>query len=115
MKLRIHRQSASQKILRLVSLPESLIDHPGVKQELCVLGAELKRLLNSVARVRKFAVTMETPGDHVIGVNVLTVIELAPRQRQSLCGFDVVIGVEISELSIVENLIECAQPPDILH
>jgi len=50
----------------------------------------------------------------VVGVDVPAHLEFSPREVEGLVQLGVVVRVEVSELSVVDHLVERAQPPDVL-
>ena len=89
------------------------MDHAGVKKQLRIMGSELERFMDRFPRRFQLAVSVQVPGQDIVGVNIAPVVQFPPGQLQAFFRFHVVIGVKISELAVVESLIERVEPANV--
>src|ERR1041384_3455445 len=111
--VRIEGERAGEIRAGFFFLAEPSIDHAGVEKELRVFGAELQRLVDRGARLLWVAVAVKIPGENVVGVNIAAIFNLAPRQIEAILRFDIVVGVKIGELAVIQHAVERVQPADV--
>src|SRR5262245_44483440 len=114
MKMRVEGQGVPEMAPRLFEPSPALRDHPGVEEQSRVTRPGPQGFGDRRGCVVVLPVLVEGPGQDVPGVDVPARLELAPGQRERTVQLDVVISVEVRELPVVDDLVQLAEPADVL-
>src|SRR5438046_7464471 len=106
MKMRIGRERELEVLLCLLSFTEVMIDHASMIEEPGVPGPQLQGLRHGGAGLLKPFVLKQGPGQDVIGIDILSDLQLLFRQFQGLAQLYVVVRVEVGELAVIQDLVE---------
>jgi hypothetical protein len=114
-KIGIRRQGAMQIFPGLSQFPELVINHPGVKEEACILSPYCQGFGHGYGGFVGLAVLMKGPGQDIIPVDVPSDFQLFLGQVESFLQLDIMVGIKVSQLAVVEHFVERVERTNIGH
>src|ERR1044072_2996802 len=114
MKIGIDAKRTGEKFFGFGFFTEREINHAGMKKQLRVLRSQSQCLIDRRSCLFEFSVSIKIPRYDVVGVHIAPVLQLAERKLHTFLRLDIVIGIKIGELAVVENFVDLVQPTDVL-
>jgi hypothetical protein len=115
MEPRIDAERGLQPFFGLARLPQLASNHAGMKKQKSIPCAGAECLLHGITRFLVFSVLVQSPGERVPGINVVSHFKLFVGQGEGLVQLDIVVRVEERQVTIVQDLVDVPQHPDVFH
>src|SRR5262249_44178765 len=109
----VRGEGAPEVRLARGDLPQTEMDHARMEEEPGILRSELQGFADRHSGLGQLTVLIESPREHVVRINVTPDLQLLAGQLERADELAVVIGVEVRQLTVVEDLIERVQASDV--
>src|SRR5262245_32323444 len=107
--IRVRREAAPQVFPGLVGMAESMMDHSRVEIEPGIASVELQGLLDFRERLARLPIFQQRPRQDVVGIDVVSHLELFARQVDSDRRLEIVVRIEEGKLAVVHRLVQRAE------